>query len=150
MKFKMARYMKRFRYKNWKALFSDLLAVLFVAGTVGFALKFSTYFDKWVFFPSFPNILDSTFLVSAVLYLTWKMKRWNHNLQWYPDFFVRSLGVKVGKYSTKLRAVLLCVNQIFSLVIIQVKGRYLPTSELWVQLSFSPRIIDAEAIFKHG
>ena len=62
-------------YKKWRNLFGDLLTVLFVSGTVGIALKFTTYFDKWVFFPSFPNIFDSTFLISAVLYLTWKMKR---------------------------------------------------------------------------
>jgi hypothetical protein len=67
--------MERFMYKNWKDLFGDLLSVLFISGTIGFALKFSTYFDKWVYFPSFPNIFDSTFLISAVLYLTWKMKR---------------------------------------------------------------------------
>lgn len=62
-------------YKKWKDLFGDLLVILFVSGTVGIALKFITFFDKWVFFPSFPNIFDSTFLISAVLYLTWKMKR---------------------------------------------------------------------------
>lgn len=62
-------------YKKWKDLFGDLLVILCVSGTVGIALKFITFFDKWVFFPSFPNIFDSTFLISAVLYLTWKMKR---------------------------------------------------------------------------
>jgi hypothetical protein len=62
-------------YKKWKDLFSDLLVVLFVSGTVGIALKFTTYFNKWIYFPSFPNILDSTFLILAVVYLTWKMKR---------------------------------------------------------------------------
>lgn len=67
--------MERFMYKNWKDLFGDLLAVLFISGTIGFALKFSTYFDKLVYFPSFPNIFDSTFLIAAVLYLGWKMKR---------------------------------------------------------------------------
>jgi hypothetical protein len=67
--------MERFMYKKWKDLFSDLLVVLFVSGTVGIALKFTTYFNKWIYFPSFPNILDSTFLILAVVYLTWKMKR---------------------------------------------------------------------------
>ena len=62
-------------YKKWKDLFGDLLVILFVSGTVGIALKFITFVDKWVFFPSFPNIFDSTFLILAVLYLTWKMKR---------------------------------------------------------------------------
>jgi hypothetical protein len=66
--------MERFMYKNWKALFSDLLSVLFISGTIGIALKFTTYFDKWVYFPSFPNIFDSTFLIATVIYLTWKMK----------------------------------------------------------------------------
>lgn len=67
--------MERFVYKSWKTLFSDLLAVLCVAGTVGIALKFVTFFDKWVFFPSFPNACDSTFLIASVLYLCWKMRR---------------------------------------------------------------------------
>ena len=62
-------------YKRWKDLIGDLLVVLSVAGTIGIALKFITFFDKWVFFPSFPNIFDSTLLILAVLYLTWKMKR---------------------------------------------------------------------------
>jgi hypothetical protein len=62
-------------YKNWKDLVGDLLVVLSVTGTIGIALKFITFFDKWVFFPSFPNIFDSTFLILAVLYLVWKMKR---------------------------------------------------------------------------
>ena len=67
--------MERFIYKNWKDLFGDLLAVMFVTGTIGIALIFTTYFDKWVFFPSFHNVFDSTFLILAVLYLTWKMKQ---------------------------------------------------------------------------
>jgi hypothetical protein len=66
--------MERFAYKSWKALFGDLLSVLCIFGTIGIALKFTTFFDKWVYFPSFPNILDSTFLIATVLYLTWKMK----------------------------------------------------------------------------
>jgi len=45
-----------------------------VFGTVGIALKFTTFFNRWVYFPSFPNALDSTFLILSVVYLAWKAK----------------------------------------------------------------------------
>ena len=38
-------------------------------GTIGIACKFITLFDKWIFWPSFPNILDAAFLIISVLYL---------------------------------------------------------------------------------
>jgi len=56
-------------YQSWKQLLADLIVVMMVSGTVGIALKFTTFFDKWVFFPSFPNIFDSTFLIVAAFTL---------------------------------------------------------------------------------
>jgi hypothetical protein len=50
-------------------LLNNLLITAFLAGTIGLALKFITYFDHWVYFPSFPNALDSTFLILSVIYL---------------------------------------------------------------------------------
>jgi len=62
-------------HKNWKELFNDCLLILFVSGTIGIALKFTTFFDKWVYFPWFPNVFDASFLVFSVIYLTWKSKK---------------------------------------------------------------------------
>ena len=62
-------------HENWNALLDDCLQIALICGTIGISLKFITFFDKWVFFPSFPNILDSTFLILSVLYLTWKIRK---------------------------------------------------------------------------
>jgi hypothetical protein len=62
-------------YRTWRALASDCIWIMFVTGTIGIALKFTTFFDKRVYFPSFPNILDSTFLILAMLYLSWRILR---------------------------------------------------------------------------
>ncbi len=56
-------------------LFHDCMLIVTVTGTVGIALKFITFFNQWVYFPSFPNALDSTFLVSAVGYLAWASRK---------------------------------------------------------------------------
>ena len=40
------------------------MSLVFVFGIIGVALKFVTFFNQWVYFPSFPNALDSTFLIS--------------------------------------------------------------------------------------
>jgi hypothetical protein len=55
--------------KSWKELGNDLIMIIFIVGTIGIALKFTTFFDQWVYFPAFPNTLDSAFLISAVLYM---------------------------------------------------------------------------------
>lgn len=51
-----------------------LLAVCFF-GTVGFAFGFTKWFDKWAYLPTFPNVLDSAFLVLSVSYLTWRVMK---------------------------------------------------------------------------
>jgi nicotinamide riboside transporter PnuC len=62
-------------HNNWNELFHDCMMIIFVCGTIGMAIKFVTFFNQWVYFPSFPNALDSTFLVSAVLYLAWNSRK---------------------------------------------------------------------------
>jgi hypothetical protein len=37
-------------------------------GTIGIAAKFTTFFNHWVYFPTFPNTLDSVFLVVSSVY----------------------------------------------------------------------------------
>ena len=59
-------------HNNRNELFQDLMTIMFVCGTIGIALKFVTFFNQWVYFPSFPNMLDSAFLVSAVTFFAWK------------------------------------------------------------------------------
>lgn len=62
-------------HNNKAELIQDCMLIVFVCGTIGIALKFATLFNQWVYFPSFPNALDSTFLISAVLYLAWKARK---------------------------------------------------------------------------
>jgi hypothetical protein len=73
------------RYHTYKNLAIDLLSILFISGTIGIALKFITFqiilnenlasgnLLTDVFFPYFPNVLDSAFLISAVFYLAWRI-----------------------------------------------------------------------------
>jgi hypothetical protein len=56
-------------------LAEDCLKIVAVTGTIGIALKFITFFNHWVYFPSFPNALDSTFLITATAFLTWSSFR---------------------------------------------------------------------------
>jgi len=62
-------------HKSWKELLNDCLLLVCVFGTIGIALKFTTFFDKWVYFPSFPNVLDATFLISSGIYLALKARK---------------------------------------------------------------------------
>lgn len=57
----------------------SLLSVIFATGTIGIALKFITTIiqcnlmgvERYVHFPVFPNVLDSTFLSIGALYFLW-------------------------------------------------------------------------------
>ncbi len=66
---------------SWKEVLINGLMVAFFFGTVGVALKFTTFFDHWVYFPSFPNFLDSAFLIfgSAYFfgYILYKKRQWD-------------------------------------------------------------------------
>jgi hypothetical protein len=62
-------------HNSWSALANDCMLIILVCGTVGIALKFITFFNHWVYFPSFPNILDAAFLIFSVFYLTWKARK---------------------------------------------------------------------------
>ncbi|MCW3983293.1 MAG: hypothetical protein NWE96_04780 [Candidatus Bathyarchaeota archaeon] len=53
---------------NPKTLLGNLLLTAFIFGTIGIALKFTTYFNHWIYFSAFPNALDSTFLILSVTY----------------------------------------------------------------------------------
>ena len=62
-------------HNNRADLFHDCMRIIFLCGTIGIAVKFVTFFNQWVYFPSFPNVLDSTFLIAAVAYLTWNSRK---------------------------------------------------------------------------
>jgi hypothetical protein len=60
--------------KSWKEVLGEGLLFVFFFGTVGIALKFVTFFNHWVYFPSFPNALDSTFLIlGSTYFFVWIM-----------------------------------------------------------------------------
>ena len=65
--------------KSWKEVLTNGLMVAFFFGTVGVALKFVTFFNQWVYFPSFPNFLDSAFLILSstyfVVYIVYNRRR---------------------------------------------------------------------------
>ena len=54
---------------SWTDVFKKIPSLICVTGTIGIALKFMTLFDRWVYFPGWPNIFDAVFLVASVLYL---------------------------------------------------------------------------------
>jgi hypothetical protein len=58
--------------KSWRELLGDCVLIACVCGTIGIALKFTVFFDKWVYFPLFPNIFDAAFLISSGVYLAWR------------------------------------------------------------------------------
>ena len=62
-------------HKGWKELVNDCILLIMVFGTIGIAVRFTTFFNQWVYFPSFPNLLDATFLIFSVTYLTWRIKK---------------------------------------------------------------------------
>ena len=62
-------------HNHWTSLLHDCMRIIFVCGTIGIAIKFVTFFNQWVYFPSFPNVIDATFLIAAVGYLAWKSSK---------------------------------------------------------------------------
>lgn len=69
---------------NFKELLGKLVVIAFASGTIGVALKFLTFqivlnqnlyvgnvIDS-VWFPYFPNVLDSIFLIISALYLAYR------------------------------------------------------------------------------
>ncbi|HYB07593.1 MAG TPA: hypothetical protein VEB87_05515 [Nitrososphaerales archaeon] len=51
----------------------DIDPIRFFLGflAVGLALGFLRYFDQWVYFPLFPNILDSATMAFIGIFLLW-------------------------------------------------------------------------------
>ena len=45
------------------------ITISLAAGTVAFALKFTTYFDNWYWLPTWPNAFDACFLIAVTVTL---------------------------------------------------------------------------------
>lgn len=52
-----------------KSLIKKAIDVICFSGTIGIAIKFITLFNNWLYFPLFPNIFDSIFLIISVSWL---------------------------------------------------------------------------------
>jgi len=59
-------------HKSLRELLEDCLIISCVSGTVGIALKFTTFFNIWVQFPGWPNVCDVAFLIFSSLFLGWR------------------------------------------------------------------------------
>ena len=57
-----------------KQLFMSCVDIIFVFGIAAIALKFSTFFDHWVYFPLWPNIGDSALLLAAVIWFVLRIR----------------------------------------------------------------------------
>jgi len=62
-------------HERWSDLIADCVRIALVCGTIGIAVKFVTFFNHWVYFPTFPNILDAAFLIVTILYFAWTSRR---------------------------------------------------------------------------
>ena len=67
----------KFRLKNLKPVSSQRLlrsmtVILFAGGMFGIAIKFTTLFNKWIYFPISPNFVDAIFLMVGTAYLSWR------------------------------------------------------------------------------
>ena len=70
----------KFRLKNLKPVSSQQLlrsmtVILFAGGMLGIAFKFTTLFDQWIYFPKYPNFIDTIFLMVGTIYLSWRALR---------------------------------------------------------------------------
>ncbi|MGD6934647.1 MAG: hypothetical protein ACQCN5_10620 [Candidatus Bathyarchaeia archaeon] len=87
----MKRHMKAM-HQNWGELANDCVQVALVCGTIGIALKFVTFFNHWVYFPTFPNVIDSAFLITSILYLAAAARRRNNKMkQFYKNYRAESI-----------------------------------------------------------
>ena len=62
-------------HSNWFDLVNGLLLITFTVGTISIALKVIYYLNECVCFPTFPNALDGAFLITAILYLSYRALR---------------------------------------------------------------------------
>jgi hypothetical protein len=60
---------------SWTDVFKQIPTIVCVTGPIGIALKFTTLFDRGVYFPLWPNIFDAVFLIASVLYLGLRRRR---------------------------------------------------------------------------
>jgi hypothetical protein len=88
-------------HNSWSALANDCMLIILICGTVGIALKFTTFFNHWVYFPSFPNVLDASFLIFSVFYLTWKVRKSAINTAEINKMYIKNIAALQTKGNTK-------------------------------------------------
>ena len=54
---------------NNRTFLQSALLIILGAGLIGFALKFTTYFDNWYWLPWWPNMGDAVFIAVAGIVL---------------------------------------------------------------------------------
>lgn len=59
---------KKELHESWLSLGNDLLMIGLSCASVFIALKFTVFFEHWVYFPFWPNICDSVTLLCTVAY----------------------------------------------------------------------------------
>jgi len=83
-------------HQNWNQLASDCIQIALVCGTIGIALKFITFFNHWVYFPAFPNVLDSAFLITAILYFAYAARKRIHKNQTYQTYMPSHIQIQAN------------------------------------------------------
>lgn len=78
-------------HQNWGQLANDCIQIALVCGTIGIALKFITFFNQWVYFPTFPNVIDSAFLITAILYLAVAARKRSKTNRFYESIRASSI-----------------------------------------------------------
>lgn len=69
----MARYFdSRRRKPRWLGV--ALIDIMFAFGVTGIGFGFTKLFDHWVYYPFWPNIVDSSFLVAAACWILVRRK----------------------------------------------------------------------------
>lgn len=56
-------------HSNWKAVCSDCISIALITASACIGLKFLSFFDHWVFFPTWPNIADVVVLWTTEAWL---------------------------------------------------------------------------------
>jgi hypothetical protein len=67
---KKLKHKRKEMFRTWRSLVDTLVTLIAVFGTIFIALKYCTFFDHWVYFPLWPNVVDSIVLILACLWLS--------------------------------------------------------------------------------
>jgi hypothetical protein len=63
--------------RTGKQLFIRCVDIMCLFGIAGYALKLPTFFNNWVYFPLWPNLGDSLFLLACVVWFVLRLRGFN-------------------------------------------------------------------------